>query len=84
MSINTVKYVKGSEIRIHLFLGLPDPEPTFFVGIQIRIQPSTSKKIKKNLDFYRLWLLFDFLSDVNVLSKSNKQKKILETKTFFC
>jgi hypothetical protein len=48
----------GLWIRIHIrmFLGLPDPDPSLFVRIRIwiwiRILPSTSKKIKNNLDFY--------------------------------
>jgi hypothetical protein len=58
--------------RIHMFLGLPDPDP----------DPSTIKRnSKKNLDSYcmfcLLWILLDFLflkNDVNVPSKSNKQK----------
>jgi hypothetical protein len=57
-----------------MFLGLSDPDPSFFVQIQIL----PSKKSKKNLDSTILFLLFDFFSmktDVNVPSKRNKQKK---------
>ncbi len=46
-----------------MFLGLPDPDNS-----------------KKNLDSYHFVTLFDFLSlknDVNVASKSNKEKKIV-------
>ncbi len=49
------------------------------VWIRIRILLSSCKNSKKNLDSYYLVTLFDFLSlknDVNVPSKSNKQKKL--------
>jgi hypothetical protein len=45
----------------------------------IRILPSSCKNSKKNLYSYFLNTLFDFLSlknDVNLASKSNKQKKL--------
>ncbi len=54
----------------------PNPDP---VLIRIRILLSSCKNSKKNLDSYYLVPLFDFLSlknDVNVASKSNKQKKL--------
>ncbi len=57
------------------------------VIIFIRILPSTNKNSKNTLISTILWLLFGFLfmktvkTDVNVPSKSNKQKKLL--KTFF-
>ncbi len=60
-----------------------DPDPYF---LRIRILPTTSKKINKTLISTILWLLFDFLSmktDVNVPSKSNKQKKLWKKKYFF-
>ncbi len=47
--------------------------------IRIRILLSLCKNSKKNLDSYYFVTLFDFLSlkdDVNVASKSNKQKKL--------
>jgi hypothetical protein len=49
------------------------------VWIRIRILLSTCKNSKKNLDSYYFVIFFDFLSlknDVNVPSKSNKQKKL--------
>ncbi len=62
--------------RIRTFLGLLDPDP---LEAWLRILLSSSKNSKKNLDSYGtvLLLLFDFLSlknDINVPSKSNKQK----------
>ncbi len=47
--------------------------------IRIRILLSSCKNSKKNLDSYNFVTIFDFLSlknDVNVASKSNKQKKL--------
>jgi hypothetical protein len=52
-----------------MFLGIPDPDP----------DGSGCKNSKKNLDSYYFVTLVDFLSlknDVNVASKSNKQKKL--------
>ncbi len=52
--------------RICMFLGLPDPDPSLFVRIWIRILPSRSKKVRKSLisniffssfDFFYLWRL---------------------------
>ncbi len=62
-------------IRIHL------SEIWIRIRLRIRILLSSSKNSKKNLDSYRtvLWLLLDFVSlknDVNVPSKSNKQKNL--------
>ncbi len=57
--------------RIHMFLGLQDPDPDPSIIMQ--------KNSKKNLDSLYFVTLFDFLSlknDVNVPSKSNKQKKL--------
>jgi hypothetical protein len=54
--------------------------------IRIRILLSSCKKCKKNLDSYYFVTLFDFLSlknDVNVASKSNKQKNIVLKNKFF-
>ncbi len=70
-------------IRFHVFLGLPDrdplvrgmdPDPTLDPDPSIIMQ-----NCKKNLDASYLVTLFDFLylkNDVNVASKSNKQKKL--------
>ncbi len=63
--------------RIHMFLGLPDLDP-----LVRGMDPDPSvimQNSKKNLDSYYFVTLFDFLSfknDVNVPSKSNKQKKL--------
>jgi hypothetical protein len=64
-----------------MFLGLPDPDP-LVRGMDPDPDPSImQKKIsKKNLDSYYFVTLFDILSlknDVNVPSKSNKQKNVL-------
>jgi hypothetical protein len=73
-----------------MFLGLPDPlvrgmdpDPDPVINIQsriwIRILLSSCKNSKKNFDSYYFVTLFDFLcvkNDVNVASKSNKQKKL--------
>ncbi len=65
--------------RIHMFLGLRIRIRNHQSEIRIRIFLSSSKNSKKNIDSYTvLWLLSDFLSlknDVNVPSKSKKQKK---------
>jgi hypothetical protein len=77
-------------IRIHqshMFLGLPDPDPDALVrGVDpIRILLSSFyHQARKTLILTILGLLLDFLSlknDVNVHSKSNKQKTFL--KQFF-
>jgi hypothetical protein len=54
-------------LRIRMFLSLLDPDLLLFdqirIWIYIRILPSTSKKSKKNLDFYKYltsYLLFTF------------------------
>ena len=61
-----------------MFLGLPDPDP-LVRGMDPDPDPSIiMQNSKKNLDSYYFVTLFDFLSlknDVNVPSKSNKQKK---------
>ncbi len=68
--------------RIHMFLGLPDPDPlevVIRILLWIRILLSSCKTRKKNLDSYYFVTLFYFLSlknDVNVPSKSNKQIKL--------
>jgi hypothetical protein len=63
----------ASRIRIHLS------------EVWIRILLSSSKKSKKNLDSYCLvtsFRLFIFENDVNVPSKSNKQKNLLKISSF--
>jgi hypothetical protein len=72
-----------------MFLGLSDLDPDPLVrGIDPDPDPaldpdpdpsSSCKNSKINLDSYHFVTLFDFLSlknDVNVASKSNKQKKL--------
>jgi hypothetical protein len=64
-----------------VFFGLPDPDPLFRDKDPDPDPDSSSscKNSKKNLDSYYFVTLFDFLSlknDVNVASKSNKQKKL--------
>ena len=71
---------------IHIFLGLPDPDP-LVRGMDPDQYPAPvpdhsiiMQNSKKNLDSYYAVTLFDFLSlknEVNVPSKSNKQKKKL-------
>jgi hypothetical protein len=71
--------------RIHMFLGLPDPDKDPLVrGMDPDPDPdphlSSCKNSKKNLDSYYFVTLFDFLSlknDINVPSKSIKQQKIV-------
>jgi hypothetical protein len=67
--------------RIHVFFGLPDPDP-LVRGMHPDLDPDPSiiMQNKKNLESYYFVTLFDFLSlknNVNVPSKSNKQKKIV-------
>jgi hypothetical protein len=68
-------------IPIHMFLGHPDP-PVRGMDPDPALDPDPSiimQKSKINLDSYYFVTLFDFLSlknDVNVASKSNKQKKL--------
>jgi hypothetical protein len=59
-------------------LGFPDPDP-LVRGMDL----SSSKKNKKNLDSYRYCFvtsfgLFIFENDINLPSKSNKQKTLLK------
>jgi hypothetical protein len=64
--------------QIHMFLDLPDPDPDPLVrGMDPDPSFIMQKNSKKNLDSSYFVNLFDFLSlknDVNVTSKSNKQK----------
>jgi hypothetical protein len=79
--------------RIHVFFGLPDPYPLIrgmdpdpALDPDPSILISSCKNNKKNLESYYLVTLFDFLSlknNVNVPSKSNKQKKLCK-KLVFC
>jgi hypothetical protein len=67
-----------------MFLGLPDPDQDP-LWIRIRILLSSCKNSKKNLGYYYFVTLLDFLSlknDVNVASKSNKQKKLCKKISF--
>jgi hypothetical protein len=55
------------------------PPGSGFTSQRLRILLSSCKNSKKNLDSYNFVTLFDILSlknYVNVLSKSNKQKKL--------
>ena len=62
-----------------MFLGLPDPDP-LVRGMDPDPDPcSGSGSFHHHVDSYYFVTLFDFLSlknDVNVPSKSNKQKKL--------
>ncbi len=72
--------------RIHMFLGLQDPDP-LVRGLDPDPDPSIiMQKFKKNLDSYYFVTLFDFLSlktDEYVPSKSKKQKNCVK-KLVFC
>jgi hypothetical protein len=53
-----------------MFLGLPDPDPSIVM-----------QNSKKNLDSYYFFYSFDFLflkNDVNLASKSDKQKNCVK------
>jgi hypothetical protein len=72
-------------------ISIPDPYVfdlrmrNLFVRFRLRILPSTSQKIKKNLSTV-LWLFYDFLSsknDGNVPLKRKKHKN-LENRKKFC
>ncbi len=67
--------------RIHMFLGLWDPDPlvrdTDPDRLRIWILLSSSKKSKKNIDSFCFVTFFLSLNNyVNVLSKTNKPKKL--------
>jgi hypothetical protein len=70
-----------------MFLGLPDPDPDPLVrGMDPAPAPDPSIIVQKNLDSYYFVTLFTFFSlknDVNLPSKSNKQKKCFK-KLVFC
>ncbi len=64
---------RSKALRYVCFLGLQDPNPSLFVRIRIRILPSSTNKVIKNLISINLWLLYDFLFleiDVNVSLRS--------------
>ncbi len=67
-----------------MVLGLLDPDPLVRDSeVWIRILLSASKNSKKNLDSYCFvtsFGLFIFENDVNVPSKSNKQKNFFQKK----
>ncbi len=76
-----------------MFLGLPDPDP-LVRGMDPDPDPAqdpdpsiiVQKQYKKNLDSYYFVTHFDFLSlknDVNVASKSNKQKNCVKKFIFY-
>ncbi len=77
-------------IRIRIFSGLTDQDPSLFARIliwtRIRILPLTRKKVIKtlNLQFFDFFYFLSLKTDVNVPhSKSNKQTKYGK-KLFFC
>ncbi len=63
-----------------MFLGLQDPDPDPLVrGMDLDPDSDPSIISKKNLDSFYFMTLFDFLSlknDIDVPSKSNRQKKL--------
>ncbi len=71
-----------------MFLGLPDPDP-IVRGMDPDPDPEqillpSCKNSEKNLDSYYFVTLYDSLkNDVNVASKSNKQKKFDKKKFLF-
>jgi hypothetical protein len=75
-----VLYKSVFRIRIHMFLGLQDPDPDPLVrGMDLDPDSDPSIISKKNLDSFYFMTLFDFLSlknDIDVPSKSNRQKKL--------
>ncbi len=82
----TVLQIRIRIHRIHMFLGLTYPDPDPLARGWIRILLLSCKNSNKNLVSYCLVTLFDFLSlknDVNIPSKSNKQK-IFVKKLVFC
>ncbi len=76
-------------IRTYMFLGLPDPDLSFFCTDPDPSFSFQAKKVRKTLISTIFLLLFDFLSwktDINIPSKSNdmgnKQKAL--KKLIFC
>ncbi len=64
--------------RIHVYFGLPDPDPDPLVRCMDPDPSIIMQKYEKSKIYYFV-TLFDFLSlknNVNVPSKSNKQKKL--------
>ncbi len=71
-------------IRIKMCMGLPDPNPSIFLRIQILL--SMRKKVRKALISTIFWLLFYFLSlktDVNVPYLQKLISKIIRKKPYF-
>jgi hypothetical protein len=66
--LNTVLRIRIRRVCKFLNLQYPDPDPYSSI-------PSSSKNRKKNLDFYCFHIL-SLKTDVNVPSKSNKQKNL--------
>jgi hypothetical protein len=68
-----------------MFCDLPDPDP-LVRGIDQDQDPSIiMQKYEENLESYHFVTLFDFLSlknNVNIPSKSNKQKKLCKKISF--
>jgi hypothetical protein len=63
-----------------MFLGVPDPDPLVRGTDPDPALEHQAKIVRKTLIPTVLWLLYDFLSlrqDVNLASKSNKQKQII-------
>jgi hypothetical protein len=61
-----------TELRIRMFLGLPDQDP-LEVGIRILLSSSKSRKKKPSfLLFCDFCMPFNIENDVNAVSKSNK------------
>jgi hypothetical protein len=61
-----------------MFLDFPDPDPSLFVLIQIRILLSSSRNSRENLDFYCFVTSLRILSlkdDVNVPVPSNSDEQ---------
>ncbi len=73
------EFRKVFRIWIGNFLGLPDQDP---LTRGTDPEPSIIKRyqvVRKNLDFYSFWLLYDFLflkNDANVPSKSTAKSKV--------
>ncbi len=73
-------YFAVFRIRIHVFFGLPDPDPPVR-GMDPDLDPALDPDPDPTVIMQKYYFvtLFDFLSlknNVNVPSKSNKQKKL--------
>jgi hypothetical protein len=83
--------------KIYIITSVPDPDPRVFLpprsGPLVRVDPALDQdpsiimlKNKKNLESYYFVTLFDFIflkNNVNLPSKSNKQKNFVK-KLVFC